>query len=312
MAGVRKPLTRRLSNHNFLAKDSLQPSVQAKVKQLLQFIVYGNQAEAEKMLVNNPQILRTLLTQKAEVIDYSGRKILGTALQIAMGAKDVRYHDDEERMVEMLEKYYRKLPDGEAVMAAQIAGQFPEGFEKQEEERRKRDSEALDKVLHAITTYSLYAAFDDAIEDFIDYLKSQTANTITSGYHSNDQLLHEALKIYDQIYECFGRCFNYYWRKVIDNIERYLTACEAQAFCQGINNIVDGEEKLTRSLTFRYDANVRFYPLDTDPRFRLGEAGPSVLLHCEAGSWKVLSDKKHQRCEHLRSIDANLLRVRAP
>lgn len=323
--------TRKLSDHSILAtitKDpSLQPAVQAKVKQLLQFIIYGNQVEAEKILNDNPKIWRALLTQKTEVVDYSGRKIFGTALQLAMGAKDVRYHDDEERMVEMLMKYYRRLRNGESIIASQIAEQFPDGFEKQEEQRRKRDSEALHKVINAIANSSNDKQRDKAIKGFVDYLKLQTTNTLTTGYHSNEQLLIEALKLYDENYEQFGGWDsvknNYCWRKVIGNIERYLTACDAQAFCQCIYDIIDFKRKLTRSLTCRYDENVKFYPLDSDPCFLLGDdfawerdATPSACAHASIYDVSVwlgsFVEKKQQHCEHLRSIDANLRRVRAP
>jgi hypothetical protein len=282
------------------------------------------------MLKSNTGILYELLTQKAEVTDYSGRKILGTALQLAMGAKDVRYRYDDECMVEMLMKYYQKLPDGEAVIAAQIAEQFPEGYEKQEVERRKRDREALNKVINAIGDSRSYKERDNAIEDFFVYLKSQTDETIISGYHFNDQLLIEALKLYDQNYKRFGDEWDtvkniYCWRNVIGNIERYLTACDAQAFCQGICNIIEDKMKLTRTLTCRSDrgAAVKFYPLDSDPRFRLGEDYAADVTGCmdtlladssgyRAESLKTFLDKKHQRCEQLcSSINTNLRRVRA-
>jgi len=154
--------------HSFLAKAALQLCTEPKVKDLLQFIIYGNQASAEKLLIDNPEILRILLTQEVEVTDYSGRKIFGTALQLAMGAKDVHFRDDDECMVEMLTKYYQKLPDWEEVMATQIAEQFPEGFLLQEEERRKRDSEALHKVFNAIENAPNDDERNKALQDFID------------------------------------------------------------------------------------------------------------------------------------------------
>jgi len=60
------------------------------------------------------------------------------------------------------------------------------------------------------------------------------------------------------------------WRKVVGGIQCYTTACDAQAFCQGFYNIAEAGEKLKRSLEFRFDRGVRFYPFDLRPGFRLG------------------------------------------
>jgi hypothetical protein len=53
-------------------------------------------------------------------------------LQLALGAEDVQYHDDEECMTEMLMHYLKQLPNGDALIAQQIAEQFPEGWEEKE------------------------------------------------------------------------------------------------------------------------------------------------------------------------------------
>jgi hypothetical protein len=64
-----------------------------------------------------------------------------------------------------------------------------------------------------------------------------------------------------------------FWQKVIGYIQRYLPACYAQAFCQGLYDIVDEGKKLSRSLEHqynKYNKRVKFYPLDLNPVFRLG------------------------------------------
>lgn len=72
------------------------------VNKFLQYVVYGDQKKLEGILRDDPNLLPQLLLKKGQVTDYSGRTIDGTALQIALAAEDVKYHDDEKCMAEML------------------------------------------------------------------------------------------------------------------------------------------------------------------------------------------------------------------
>ncbi|HLB42748.1 MAG TPA: hypothetical protein VJN02_07885, partial [Gammaproteobacteria bacterium] len=81
------------------------------LKKFLRDVVDGKKEEAEKMLKDHPEMQQILLTSQAKVKDYAGRKIKGTALAIALGAKDVSIGEHEE-MAEMLERYLKRLPDG--------------------------------------------------------------------------------------------------------------------------------------------------------------------------------------------------------
>lgn len=235
---------------------------------LLQHVVYGEQAQAESIL----KIYPTLLLEKETVTDYSGRHIHGTALQIALGAEDVRYHADDECMVEMIQRYFDKLPDGKQVMAAQIAEQFPEGWEILNREKMKNDSVALDKVIQTIAASSDIADCELAIQEFRDYLAPKSI--IKTGKHFNALLLVEALRLYEANHAQLGRRSSYKndlcWRNVIGTIQRYLPASSAQAFCQGIHTIVEDGAKLKRSLTFPSGHGTKFFPLDLDANSRLG------------------------------------------
>src|SRR3990167_5592697 len=244
------------------------------VKQFLQHIVYGEQAEAEQLLKNNRDLHHLLLTSEAKVEDYSGRIIKGTALRIALGAEDVHYHENEICMVEMLVPYINSLPNGEEEMAKQIAEQFPDGYEEQERQRIQADEAALRAVVEAIGASENDANCDAALQTFYDYLKP--IGVIKTGKHFYTQLLETAFALYDQKYDEFGgwdsRKNNMFWRKVIGHIQRYLPACYAQAFCQGLYDIVEEGTKLSRTLELRNDRGVRFYPLDLNPASRLGFA----------------------------------------
>lgn len=254
---------------------------QRLLKQFLQYVVYGNQNKAEAILnqleKTDPDLLAQLLTQKSIAVDYSGRTIQGTALQMALGAEDVKYRDDEECMAEMLIRHLKALPNSDAIMAQQIQDQFPEDWEEAEKARQERDSAALNNVMAAIENAQEEDNCDAAIQAFRDYLEKENKGNgiIKTGKHFNTKLLTDALNLYDEKYDQFGGDWNspknlLFWRKIIGGIERYLPACLAQAFCQGVYQIVGNREKLNRQLAFRYTPDVTFYPLDSNPAFRLG------------------------------------------
>ena len=106
------------------------------------------------------------------------------------------------------------------------------------------------------------------------------------------------------LYGCWNSAKNMlFWRQVIGYIQRFLPACYAQAFSQGLYYIVENGEKLRRSLEFRYDPGVFIFPLDADPHFRLGyEYGCATLgadLRARAcgGSWPARAGLFRSLCQ---------------
>jgi hypothetical protein len=265
-----------------------------RVRQLLQFIVYGNEKEAEKIIVATPQQLRkTLLLQRETVADYSfgkdpnnPRKLNGHAFQLASwGTQDVE-------MLLMLNKY---LP------IHQVDMQLPENDAAEQAEKNRQDLVALNTIVEAIAAIPddqpednwPGEACETALDTFRDYLEPK--GVITTGSHFNVNMLVEAFRLYDENFDRFDNGNDWdspknklFWQKVIGYIQRFLPACYAQAFCQGIYYIVEGREKLNRSLEFRYDKGIFFFPLDADPRFRLGydyTAGTLATRGTSRGRW---------------------------
>jgi hypothetical protein len=214
-----------------------------QVQKLLLHVIRGQQKEAEEMILADP----SLLLEKGRVKDCAGRTIEGTALQMALGAKDVSIGKHEE-MVEMIARYL----NDEKVFAEQYREQFPEGYEKQEEERRKSDSAALKNVFAAIGESNTDEDCKEAIKEFKNHLKKQTEGVITTGYHFNDDLFAEALGLYDTHYGKFGgynsRKNKLTVTKVMGSIEAYFTSCLAQAACDGFGRVANEKKKLSRSL----------------------------------------------------------------
>ena len=184
-------------------------------------------------------------------------------------------HIHEEGMAEMLRRYLKKLPQGEEIIAQQTSEYFPDGWEEQEKARQERDLQELKKVFAAINAEQDMTKCEAAVTAFTNYLAKQKEGIIKSGKHSNLHLVEESFRLYDEYYERFGNDWDspkniLSWRRVVGGIQRYATACDAQAFCQGFYYIAVAGEKLRRSLEFRFGRGVHFYPLGGLPGFRLG------------------------------------------
>ncbi len=175
----------------------------------------------------------------------------------------------------MILRYLKKLPQGEEIIAKQISEYFPDGWEEQEKARQEQDFQELRKVFAAIDAEQDLTKCEAAVTTFINYLAKQKESVIKSGKHSNLHLVTEAYRLYGGYYARFGNNRNspkniLTWRSVIGGIQCYATACDAQAFCHGFSHIVRLGEKLRRSLEFRNNRDVHFYPFDHRPGFRLG------------------------------------------
>src|SRR3990167_1899865 len=60
-----------------------------------------------------------------------------------------------------------------------------------------------------------------------------------------------------------------FWRQLIGFVQRFLPACDAQAFAQGIYYLTEENEALRRSFDFRYGGG-SFYPVDFNSCSSLG------------------------------------------
>ena len=267
---------------------------------LLTLVVRGEKNAAEAMLqqaslFKDKTLLEALLSSKDTVASYSFGldrnnpvKVKGTALQIALIADDVDVIIDGEKVVdgiaEMILPYFKKLTDGEELIAAQL--QVDPAEEKKEQERSARDLEALEKVLKALETVTNAEAeaalAHDAKEDnpaeaaLIEFRNAlEPKEVVTFGRKQfNPALLLRALELYDEKFAAFGNTWDapknkLFVRKIIGYIDRFLSACTGQVFAFGGFYVIEMREKLIRNLKFRSD-NAVIFPLDSDPRSRLG------------------------------------------
>jgi hypothetical protein len=234
------------------------------------------------VLANNklkwPQIeaCKALLAETAKMghssYVYSGHRIKGTALQIALGAEDVsRATHPDEGMAEMLMGELRKLPEGEAHIRKQIDAQFVEGWETKEEKQHEEDVKALRKFRKAITDAK--ASNDPhliaAIAEWKEYLEPK--GMTETGKHWNARLKYVALQIdWDEWYNTSWKN-DLFYDVGVGSIDTHAPTNWAMAEAQGLSYLLadGGGEKFNRSLKYR-NSNGSYYPLSSVPGFHLG------------------------------------------
>ena len=244
-------------------------------QELLEHVIQGNFSEAKIIIEQYP----ISLLYKGTVIDYSNRKITGTAYQMALGAED-------GEMAKMIQSHLKQLPSGCAEIMRQEAQQFPAHLKNQKKAEDAKKMKALEVITQCIIdAYDNEVTEDDdsnlkisprlkiALTQFRNALDPQ--GVITTGKHFHAPLLHKALMLSIQYRDNFGSIksakHTLFWCQIIGYIQRFLPACYAQAFCQQNFRIFQFDAPLRhRSFKFKCNPDVSFFPLDRNPHDRLG------------------------------------------
>lgn len=230
----------------------LIPETSAPQK-LLRHVVKGEEAEALKMIAENPR----LLLIESEVQDYSGRTIKGTAFQAALGALDTV-------MAEKMLPYFEGLEEGAA--KKQFKHQFPLGWEATVE-KLKQSTYEFKPLIDAIIS----GDHDEALAHLKEAITPK--DTINAGVHFNPYCLMHAYaaycKHYDSMHSWEHKCT--FWGKVIGFMQSQFPANLAQSYCSGLNSYgnfwIEPHRKLTMVCCFgveendvhRYCDNKHFY-----------------------------------------------------
>ncbi|MCX7125631.1 MAG: hypothetical protein NTU49_07795, partial [Gammaproteobacteria bacterium] len=253
------------------------------VNPTLQQVVYGNEnavkAELEAVK-SNPTQLSALLSDTGTVKDYSDRTITGmTLLQAAAAAGDVD-------MCLMLKNYMSSEE-----FSTQLAEIFLEGIEAHESEQQ-RNTFNFDAILAAIreaNTPDLDAALNktdngSALCRALEEFRRQFTEISNREKIFNPQHLLRAFEVYNALWDQCERDGNdrdykkrdLFWRQIIGYTQRFMPACYAQAFSQGLYYLVKVDqpdswrpEAFKRDLKLRCD-NFSYFPLPLDSRSGLG------------------------------------------
>lgn len=232
---------------------SCQPLLEKQAsKILLSHIVKGEEAAALEMIDANPRLL--LISSQAT--DYSGRSYQGiTPFQAALLCHDVT-------LWKKIEPYFDKLPNRQEEKVSQFKAIFPEGAPKQE----SYDFTELVQVISNSSDADIMAALrkennDTPICQALKGFRTAFTDLAIKEMFFNPSHLIDALKVYDAQFDRWSwNQRDLFWRQVIGYTQRFLPACYAQAFCQGLYYILEEKKPLSRSLKFQYDS-VSYYPL---------------------------------------------------
>ncbi len=228
-----------------------------QIKSFLQAVVYAQYGEVQEILDDAAKhslpLLKKILITPMEVVDYSGRHLYGTALQLALGAGDVsRPKFLLEGIAELIMSFYDKLPDGASLKKTHI-----EEFKKYSEitpEQNTKDLSVVEKIFRDIADAKADDDCEAALQIFRDYLKPNPKKLI-KGKHFNHNMLIKAHELYAKYYEDFGGWCSHKnmlaWQKVIRDLERFLPACDAQVLCQGLFDVISKRQSLARLKEYR-------------------------------------------------------------
>ena len=261
----------------------------------------------DKIKSQNPVLLKEVLTSVARtpIFDYAGRKIENmTLLQAAAAAGDVSLHPEliasninHQGMCEIIESYFDI--DDQEEKKVQYTELFPNGIDVFVQAQKDNTfnlyyildaiSNATKEELHAALSLigARFSEQDDTtrkknfkelsltekLNRFREEFTQRSLNEIPNPYH----LLH-AFEIYDAFWdkcEENGSDPDYkkrdlFWRQIIGFIQRFMSACDAQAISQGLWYLIKVHqnsswqpEVLKNDFTFKHDCDYSFYPLSS-------------------------------------------------
>ena len=232
----------------------------------------GEEAIVKMMLEKNAGYL----LYRGTASDFSGRKYDNlTPFQAALITGDIE-------MAEMMKPFFDHLLNGEAEMQRQFSEIFPKGVEEHEKLQKQ----------HAFNFSIIFAAIRSANKTDIDAALNKQNNGSAlcrtleafrdefTGISSNEKIFNpyhllKAFEVYNALCEqcdanrTIGSAKQYYkkrdlfWCQIIGFCQRFMPACYAQAYVQGLYCLVKLAEAFKRDLKLSYDRGA-YFPLAVD------------------------------------------------
>jgi hypothetical protein len=244
-------------------------------ERLLSHIVRAEEALALKMIRANLK----LLLHTSEATDYSNRTYRGyTPFQAALLCHDVA-------LWKKMEPYFDRLTDGQAEKAKQFNALSPEGIPH----GTPYDFSDLIQTITNSSAADIDAALnktqnDTAICNALNHFRCDFTALAMQETFFNPSHLIKALEVYNEQFPNWSwEQRDLFWRQVIGYTERFLPACLAQAFIQGLYYIVEEQQPLVRSLKFKHDSDA-LYPL-------LDSSGLGFDFGIDPGGWGLVEGR---------------------
>ena len=228
----------RLSREDEGLKAQLQ-FAKEQVHQLLVHIVNAALNLAENMIKADPG----LLLETGQVKDR-GYLYKGTALTIALELGDISIHPENEEMADMILRHLRTLPNGEAEIKRQIQTHFPNGFIHE----MPYDFTEIYQAIQTSTDADVQAALrkeqnDTPLCKALNKFREEFSNCSRNFCH-----FLAALTLYDTKFTDFKSWDqrSLFCIQVLGFVQRYLPLCDIYVVKQGIYNVVENKQRLTR------------------------------------------------------------------
>jgi hypothetical protein len=265
------PLSRHLINLFF--------TLVVEAKQLVPVDNGPNPPSYVPVIEHLVKLFPELLTYRRTVWDHAGRQLVTrTAYQVFLS-----YADDDLYL--MAEKYFKRLPNGEAEMKKQLNEQFPEGIKAYPkydvEKARAAFRKAFDKFkVDSLISYNngdnfLKVMSNDtraAKDEAMLIIKPKPEDEYTIGLVNDMQFYKEWVNIFIKEYWDFksdaqrDACFVF----LLGGSQKYFTANILQILLQGANRVIDDNDPFIRATKTSF-RGVEVSPFDPNSKFRLGE-----------------------------------------
>lgn len=233
------------------------------VCQFLRHAIQGEEVSVLAMLEKTP----SLLLEMGTVVDYTNRTFAKlTVFELLISAGDTD-------MLTKVIPFFDRLPHGQEEKVRQFRAQFPDGIVKQV----PYNFDNLVTVITQSSNADIHAALAKQQDNSpLCQALNQFREAFTLCSHKekifNPQHLLKAFAIYKDQFESWdwGQR-DLFLRQVIGFVQRFLPSCYAQAFGQGLYNLLvkNPADSLKREFNFAQSED-HFFPLGAEPSSGLG------------------------------------------
>lgn len=244
---------------------SLDQQATILIKKLLRHIVCGELNAAKEMINHHPG----LLLHRGTVVDPVGRTIDNvTPFQCALGADDVE-------MWQMILPFFDRLRSVNP--EAERQAQFNQFFVERWQPQSTYDFSDLCQMILTSSAEDVSAALSKKNNESVlcqqlaAFRKAIYVGHVNGGMHFNSQLLIDAYRLYDDVYDvCSQSQRDLIWRQVIGYIQSLLPVCKAHLLAQGLNDITVNRSGVKRTLQLHHGGADYYSLIDRENAKGLG------------------------------------------
>ncbi len=249
-----------VQNQQSAARALFEPKQRIEYEtKFLQHVVNGEVDAVKDMLEKDINLLFIRRT----VTDLAGRKVYGTAFQIALCADDMNPYENpysSSDMCRLIAKFFDRFPKGATIRYEQFIQKFPKGMPNDKSLLTDADFlnyiKEYENIIRAIANDPcIKGEVSESTQAIIDNIRgSSFKDAVKNGLHFDERIFLAALAVYDDpaIFRLFKNedQRRVYCIQVLGSLQSLFTANFAQIFCFGLKTFAIEKKSLTRSLNF--------------------------------------------------------------